>query len=271
MFYAKQKQSFRIYHTSLFENQQNLIHGFSSRIGGFSKAPYTGLNMGLTSGDNIDIVKKNRIAYATALDILPEQVVVGAQVHGTQIAHVTMQDSGRGYLDAAEAIPDTDGLITAERGVALMTLYADCVPILFYDAYQQVIAVCHCGWRGTVNRMAAKTANAMMQVYGCKAEHILVAIGPSISQANYEVDETVLIQFEQAFTFAHQLIIPTDAKHGRLDLWKANSLQLQEIGILSEQIDVSALCTYQQVEQFYSYRAENGITGRNAAILMLKK
>lgn len=271
MFYAKQYQLLTIYQAPLFAKQQNLVHGFSSRLGGFSKAPYSGLNLGFTSGDEIETIKKNRIAYAAALGILPEQVVVGNQVHGTQIARVTTQHAGKGFLDVMEALPDTDGLVTAERGVALMTLYADCVPVLFYDAHQQVIAVCHCGWRGTVNYMAAKTAAVMMREYGCKAEHILVAIGPSISQAQYEVDEAVLTQFEQAFSFADQLILPTDAHHAKLDLWRANSLQLQKIGILSEHIAVSELCTYQHVAQFYSHRAEHGVTGRNAAILMLKK
>lgn len=270
MFQAKQYHPFTIYQAPLLENQQGIVHGFSSRIGGYSKAPYTGLNLGLTTGDDIEAVKKNRVAYAAALGILPEQVVVGFQVHGTQIARVTAQDGGKGFLDTAAALPDTDGLVTAERGVALMTLYADCVPVLFYDAYQQVIAVCHCGWRGTVQRMAARTATVMIEEYGCKAEHILAAIGPSISQAQYEVDDTVLTQFTAAFSFADELIVPTDAHHGKVDLWKANQLQLEEIGILPEHIDISGLCTYQHVDRFYSHRAEHGITGRNAALLMLK-
>ncbi len=271
MFLSKQHNQFTIYHAHNLYREPGIVHGFSSRTYGYSQAPYTGLNLGLTSGDDIASVKKNRIAYAEALGILPEQVVCGQQVHGTQIARVTAQDGGKGFLDAATALPDTDGLVTAERGIALMTLYADCVPVLFYDAQEQVIAVCHCGWRGTVNRMAAKTAAVMMDAYGCKAEHIYAAIGPSISQAHYEVDEAVLTQFEAAFSFADALMVPTDAHHGKVDLWKANQLQLQEIGILPQHIEISELCTYQHVDQFYSHRAERGITGRNAALLMLKK
>lgn len=271
MFQPKQYHSFTIYHAPILAQQQGIIHGFSSRLGGYSKAPYAGLNLGLTTGDDTESVRENRAAFANALGILPEQVVSGYQVHGTKIARVTGADKGKGFFDAASALPDTDGLVTAERGVALMTLYADCVPVLFYDAHQQVIAVCHCGWRGTVNRMAAKTAGVMIAEYGCRAEHILAAIGPSISQANYEVDDTVLAQFEQAFPFAHSLIAPTDAHHGKVDLWQANRLQLEEIGVLPEHIEVSGLCTYQHVEQFYSHRAEHGITGRNGALLMLKE
>jgi len=270
MFQPKQYQQLTIYHAPLLQQQPGVVHGFSSRINGYSKAPYQGLNLGLTTGDDADAVLRNRKAFANALGILSEQIVIGYQVHGTHVAHVTVQDCGKGAFDAATALPDTDGLITAEPGVALMTLYADCVPVLFYDPFQKVIAVCHCGWRGTIQRMAAKTASAMMRTYGCKAENIFAAIGPSISQKHYEVNTDVLIQFEQAFSFADQLIVPVDEEHGKVDLWKANQLQLEEVGLLSSHIEISGLCTYQNVNQFYSHRAEQGITGRNAALLMLK-
>ena len=270
MFLSKQYNQLTIYHAHNLYRESGIVHGFSSRVGGFSKAPYQGLNMGLTSGDSITDVQQNRIAFAHALGIQPHQVVAGFQVHGTKIAGVHAEDGGKGFLSADTALPDTDGLVTAERGIALMTLYADCVPVLFYDAHTQVIAVCHCGWRGTVNRMAAKTAAVMIEEYGCRPEHILASIGPSISQENYEVDEMVLTQFKEAFSFADAIITPTDTHHGKVDLWKANQLQLEEIGLLRAHIEVSELCTYQHVDKFYSHRAERGVTGRNAAVLMLK-
>lgn len=270
MFQAKHYQQLTIYQASQFVQKSGLIHGFSSRTGGYSQNPYQGLNLGLTSGDDMVSVQKNRTVFAEALGIAPDRVVCGRQVHGTHIARVGVEDCGKGFWEADTALPDTDGLVTAERGVALMTLYADCVPVLFYDAHQQVIAVCHCGWRGTVNRMAVKTANVMIAEYGCKAQDILAAIGPSISQQHYEVDDTVLAQFEKAFDFAHELIVPTDAYHGKLDLWKANQLQLEEIGIKRDHIELSELCTFQYVERFYSHRAEHGVTGRNGAMIMLE-
>ena len=270
MFQSKQYNQFTIYHANNLYQKQGVVHGFSSRIGGYSSVPYQGLNLGLTSGDAVADVQKNRIAFASALGILPEQVVSGLQVHGTNIARVTAADCGKGFLSANTALPDTDGLVTNVPGIALMTLYADCVPVLFYDPYAQVIAVCHCGWRGTVNRMAAKTAGVMISEYGCRAEHILAAIGPSISQANYEVDQAVLIQFRDAFSFADELIQHIDELHGKIDLWKANQLQLEELGLLRDNIEISGFCTYENVDRFYSHRAEHGITGRNAALLMLE-
>lgn len=161
-------------------------------------------------------------------------------------------------MDAAQALPDTDGLVTNERGVALLTLYADCVPVLFYDPVQKVIGVCHCGWRGTVGKIAAKMVQCMVQQYGCQAEQICAAIGPSISRAAYEVDQPVLEQFRQAFSFADQLITPVDATHGKVDLWEANRLQLIEAGMVSNRIDVSGLCTFQHNRTFFSHRADRG-------------
>ena len=271
MFYEKKYNRLSIYHAPKLDQQSELVHGFSSKHGGYSKAPFSGLNLGLATGDDISLVQENRRAFTQALGIDPAQVVCGKQVHGTNIVRVTAQDGGKGFCEEATAFQNTDGLITDQRGIALMTFYADCVPVLFYDAYQHVIGVCHCGWRGTVNRMAAKTATAMMDAYGCRAEHLYVAIGPSISQAQYEVDRTVLEQFEKAFSFSSSIILSTDENHGKIDLWKANQLQLEEIGLLPEHIEVSGLCTYQNVDTFYSHRAEQGKAGRNGAIIMMKK
>lgn len=271
MFEAKQYGPLTIYQAPNLSKENKIVHGFSCRLNGYSQAPYQGLNLGLMSNDNTETVQKNRIAFVNALGIDSDQVVCGMQVHETNIARVTAKDGGSGFLDLKTAIPDTDGLVTSEPGVALMTFYADCVPILMYDAKEQVIAVCHCGWRGTVNRMAAKTAAVMINEYGCRAEQLSIAIGPSISQNQYEVDTTVLEQFERAFDFSNTLIVPTDDTHGKVDLWKANQLQLEEIGVLPQQIAISGLCTYENVDRFYSHRAERGITGRNGAILMLKK
>ena len=271
MFQREIQGRLNIYKSPLLNNQrgQGLVHGFSSRAGGFSSGIYSSLNLGLTSGDEVMDVRQNRMLFATTLGIAPERVVCGRQVHSTNIARVGKAEGGRGFLDAAAALPDTDGLVTNERGVALMTLYADCVPVLFYDPVQKVIAVCHCGWRGTVGKIAAKMVKLMVADYGCNAADVLAAIGPSISRAAYEVDTPVLEQFWQAFSFAEQLITPVDDSHGKVDLWEANRLQLLEVGLQEQNIDVSGLCTVQHQQAFFSHRAHHGKTGRNGAMLMM--
>ena len=269
MFQREEQGRLTIYKSPLLKEQRELVHGFSSRTGGFSTGVYNSLNLGLASGDVLANVQKNRTLFAATLGITPEQVVCGRQVHSTNIAKVGKAEGGRGFLEAATALPDTDGLVTNQRGVALMTLNADCVPVLFYDPVQNVIAACHCGWRGTVGKIAAKMATLMVADYGCNAADILAAIGPSISRAAYEVDTPVLEQFRQAFSFADQLITPVDDEHGKVDLWEANRLQLLAVGLQEQHIDVSGLCTVQQEQTFFSHRAHHGKTGRNGAMLMM--
>ncbi len=269
MFQQERKGRLTVFQSPLLQKERDLLHGFSSRGGGYSQGCYAGLNLGLTSGDQVVTVQQNRQLFAAVLGISPEQVVCGHQVHSANIAHVGKGDMGRGFLDARQALPETDGLVTNERGIALMTLYADCVPVLFYEPVQRVIAVCHCGWKGTVQKIAANMAQVMVDSYGCDVRQIRAAIGPSISQDAYEVDQPVLERFRQAFSFAEQLIVPTDGEHGKLDLWEANRLQLLEAGLQENHIDVSGLCTFQKSQTFFSHRADQGKTGRNGALLMM--
>ena len=269
MFQQEQHNQLIIYKSSLFADQPGITHGFSSRQGGYSTDAFSSLNMGMTNGDNLESVRKNRILFANALGIDSKQVVCGYQVHSTNIARVGIAEQGRGFEDAAQALAETDGLVTNQKGIALMTLYADCVPVLFYEPQKQVIAVCHCGWKGTVGKLASKMVTVMVNEYGCQPEHIVAAIGPSISPQAYEVDLPVLEQFRMAFSFADKLITPVDEMHGKVDLWEANRLQLLDTGLLDSHIDVSGLCTYQNSDIFFSHRAGCGKAGRNAALLMM--
>lgn len=269
MFVLTERKGITLLQAEQFNATGLVRHGFSTRMGGVSPAPYDSLNLGLYNDDLLENMQENRRRFARSLDIEPTQAVCGHQVHQTNIQVVGKADGGKGYLEPATAFADTDGLITAEKGVALVTCFADCVPVMLLDPVEQVIGICHCGWRGTVNGMAVKTVEMMTNRFHCMPEHILVAIGPSISPEVYQVDSPVLEQFHQAFTFAEQCIQPVDEQHGLLDLWQANRLQLQEIGVLSAHIAVSGYCTLKQQQMFFSHRGSGGVTGRNAAMLML--
>ncbi len=270
MFLQTEQGNLTVFQSSLFNRLPGIVHGFSSRPGGCSKAPYLGLNLGMTGGDYLDDVRNNRRLFASVLGILPEQAVCGYQVHSTNIARVGAKDCGSGFLDVSTALAETDGLVTDQKGIALMTLYADCVPVLFYEPVRQVIAVCHCGWKGTVGKIAARMADVMAEEYHCDRRQIRAAIGPSISQDAYEVDLPVLERFREAFSFADAIIAPVDENHGKVDLWEANRRQLLEAGLAPEHIEVSGLCTFKNHEMFFSHRAGKGKTGRNAAMLMMK-
>lgn len=269
MFQREIQGRLHIYKSNLLRQQSGLVHGFSSRTGGYSRGFFSSLNLSLTTGDDVLDVRQNRLLFATTLGIGPERVVCGTQVHSTNIARVGAEDGGKGFLDAATGIADTDGLVTDERGVALMTLFADCVPVLFHDPVARVIAVTHCGWKGTVGGIAAKMAGLMAGEYGCDVRNIRAAIGPSISKDAYEVDTPVIEQFREAFSFAERLIDQVDDTHARIDLWEANRLQLIEAGLQENHIEVSGLCTFRNNSTFFSHRADGGKTGRNGALIMM--
>jgi YfiH family protein len=205
---------------------------------------------------------------SSALGIDSNNLVFAKQVHGDIIKHVGTENRGEGV--GKDRPFDCDGLITNKSDVGLVSVYADCVPVLFYDNDKKVIAMCHAGWRGTVKKIACKTLKEMRDDYACQNENIVVCIGPSIGPCCFEVDESVAEEFKQAFKFWPQIINETAEGRLRIDLWKANALQLQEIGVKEGNIHIAGLCTVCNHDVFYSYRVEKEEAGRIKAIMYLK-
>jgi len=252
-----------------FEATGLVQHGFSTRLGGYSQPPYASLNLGLHVGDEKETVIKNRQSFGQVLGISWEKMVAAEQIHGDAIHIVTEADIGKGAADYATAIKATDALITDQSGIPLSTYYADCVPIFFLDPVTPAIGLAHAGWKGTVARIGAKTLRKMNEVYGSKAKNCLIAIGPSIGPCCYEVDEYVRNKFAEQSWQLEEIFKPEKQKW-RLDLQKANRLALLEAGALPENIFISNYCTRCRTDLFFSYRAEEGKTGRMAAVIMLK-
>lgn len=245
-------------------------HGFSTRLGGVSPAPYQTLNLGLHTGDQAEKVVENRRRFCDVFQLDISKAVTAEQVHGDAITVVTEREHGRGILAYETAIPHTDALITNTPGIPLLLFYADCVPVYFLDPENRAIGIAHAGWKGTFAHIGAKTVAEMGRVYGTKPDNCLVAIGPSIGPCCYEVDRFVYELAITTFSYAEQLLSLTHPEKWRLDLWKANQLQLEEIGIPAENIKVAGICTSCNTNMYYSYRAENGVTGRMGALMALR-
>ena len=246
------------------------VHGISTRHGGVSGQPWSSLNLGLHVGDKAEDVIENRQLFCSSLGINGEKAVTCQQVHGEQIARVTAEKRGAGFRDIADAVPETDALITNEPDVPLMLFFADCTPILLADPVRRAVGLAHGGWKGTLRSIAAKTVAAMQREFGCLPENMLAAIGPSIGSCCYQVGSEVAAQFEAAFPgFASQILLK-EADNIRLDLQRANTLQLQEAGLRVSNIAASHVCTACNNSQFFSYRADKGKTGRIAAIIGVK-
>jgi YfiH family protein len=253
-----------------FEASGLVVHGFTTRNGGVSSEPYTSLNTAFHVGDELDNVRANRLNACEALVISPDALVAGKQVHGDIVAIVEEKDMGKGALSYADALPDTDALVTGSRGVPLSSYYADCVPIFLLDPVNKVAALAHAGWKGTVLKIGKKTINSMVQDFGTEPAKCLAGIGPSIGPCCYEVDDKVISPLRQEFNCFQDFIEDLSPGRWRLNLWEANRRTLLEAGLLPANIETASICTCCHHETFFSYRAENGTTGRMAALLMLK-
>ena len=173
-------------------------HLFTTRTGGTSSGIFESLNLSFTRGDDRDCVLQNYDRVAEVLGITRDRIVCSDQTHTTNIRIVTKEDAGKG-IDRQRDYADIDGLITNEKGLALATFYADCVPLYFVDPVREVIGLAHSGWRGTVAGMGKKMVERMHAAFGCDPADIHAAIGPSICQECYEVSSDVAEEFQNAF------------------------------------------------------------------------
>ena len=244
-------------------------HLFSTRNGGVSTGECSSMNLSFHRNDTRNNVLKNYEIICGAEGIDTSHLVLSHQTHTNNVKVVTKKHCGTGIT--LPEFSDVDGLITNETGVALVTQYADCTPLLFCDPVKKVIATSHSGWRGTVKQIGKVTVQKMVNEFGCKASDIIAAIGPFIGKCCYEVDDTVYNEFLKL-----DFINPNDIfdykPNGKymLDLGLANKLILMNAGIKETNIDLSDVCTCCYSEDLFSHRATGGKRGNLAAIIELK-
>ncbi|CQR47779.1 Laccase domain protein [Paraliobacillus sp. PM-2] len=240
------------------DSNPNLTVGLTTRKGGVSEPPFDSFNLGLHVNDNKVDVLTNRKLLSQLLHYPIENWVMGEQTHGVAIHVVTPDDKGKGAFHDSTALQDTDGLITKERNVLLSAMFADCVPLYFWDTSTNWIGIAHAGWKGTVNQMAGCMVEKL-QEQGANLDTLLVAIGPSIAYCNYEIDQYVYdhIPAKWRNLVTNQL----DNSNYLFNLSKLNYYILIDQGIQPKNIYQSSLCTYSD-SLFFSHRYENGQTGR---------
>jgi len=221
----------------------NIAHGFFTREGGFSSGIFASMNVGLGSGDDIEMVKKNRAKAALALGVAADHLVSAYQVHGNDVAVVTGPLAER---------PKVDGLVTNTPGVALGILTADCGPLLFADSEAGVIGAAHAGWKGALFGVWQTTLEAMERL-GAKRERIVVVLGPTISQKAYEVGPEFPAPFlEGDKRYAEYFISSVKERHYMFDLPRFLVDRISALGV-SNVVDLG-LCTYSDAQRFFSYR-----------------
>ena len=245
-----------------------VAHGISTRQGGVSTGKWSSLNLGFHRGDAEANVHENYRRFAAALDIPLADTVFSAQTHTVNLRRVYSSDRGKGL--GPTDIRETDGIYTNEPSVALVTFYADCVPLLFLDPVKKVIAASHSGWRGTAAEIGRVTVEALNREFGCDPKDILAGIGPSIGPCCFEVDELVAAEFLKKPAWVPYVSGPYGANKYKVDLWRINKQILLDAGIPRGNIDCEPACTCHNKELFYSHRRDGDIRGTMAAIICLK-
>jgi polyphenol oxidase len=283
------KAGLTILHAETLAHIPWLIHGFSTRIGGFSSIHGGALNLGFSKQDSRRAVERNRGAFLRQLSAMrskkPWPIVTLRQIHSD-------------LIHCVDELPNEplvgDGLITRMTGVLLAIQTADCLPVILVDTKQRAVGVFHAGWRGTVKRIVEKGVGEMRHYFGSLPTNIKAAIGPGIHACCYNVGPEVRQQFESQFAYAgdlfreikesdpvrekYPLLFLTARAPGHselmtkvfLDLVEANRRQLVSSGVLPKNISASPLCTACRPELLFSYRAEKGVTGRMMGVAGIK-
>ena len=273
-------------------------HGFATRLGGVSTAYQLEdesageLNLGFTASDARENVLQNRGRLMQDVfgdgfegEALGEArpLVTLHQIHSSVVHRVTRADAGE------QATLRGDGLMTDEPGLVLGIQTADCVPVLVADRKRGAVAAFHAGWRGTLRRIVESGIGRMRVEFGSEPEDLVAAIGPAIGQCCYNVGEEVEQEFRSQFAYADELFCevydsdpvrqkypllfmsqraPGHSELGpglHLDLQEASRRQLLAAGVGA--VEVLGKCTSCRTDLFFSYRAEQGLTGRMLAVI----
>lgn len=255
-----------------FEEMPEIVHGFSTRLGGVSEGIYSSMNLSFTRGDKEEAVKENYRRISSAMGFAMENIVTSDQTHTANVRRVTEEDRGNG-ITKPRPYKDVDGMITNVPGIVLATFYADCVPLYFVDPVQKAIGLSHSGWRGTVSKIGKITVEKMSEEYGTRPEELYAAVGPSICQKCYEVSEDVAEEFRRAFDpkYWNTLFYKKENGKYQLNLWEANHIVLLESGIPEDHISMPNLCTCCNPEFLFSHRASKGKRGNLGAFLGIRR
>lgn len=217
-------------------------HGFFTRKGGASSGIFRGLNCGPGSSDLSEVVAINRARVAAAMDVAPDQLLTTIQTHSADVATLTAAFTDR---------PNADALVTATPGLALGVLTADCQPVLFADAKAGVIGAAHAGWRGAKDGVLAATLDAM-EALGAQRANISAVIGPTISQAAYEVGPEFFEGFISDAPENARFFAKGAGDRLLFDLPGYGLHQLRTAGV--GHAEWTRHCTYSDADRFYSFR-----------------
>jgi YfiH family protein len=238
--------------------EEGFSHGFSTRIGGVSKAPFDALNLGRAVGDDAAAVLENHERWALEIGYDASQLFETSQVHGADVCVVESSD------DVARVRAEkADALVTRTEVIGVRT--ADCTPILVADPESGAVAAIHAGWRGVVAGIVQAGIRRLEQASGGSASRFIVAIGPCIRAVSFEVGEDVAANIAKASHGADVVIQKVPRPH--VDMVKAVRAQLEALGIPGPAIDDVGGDTFAEPKRFFSYRRDGEAAGRHLSVI----
>ena len=240
----------------IFRKFPSIVAAESTRNGGVSEDPYNSLNLGGSTQDSPENVAENNKIFFSSLGIPLAEVAKSHQVHSANILKVESAGRFEGF----------DALITNLPNIQLAVTVADCTPILIFDPAEKAVAAIHAGWRGTVAEITKKTVEMMASEYGTLPENCYAYVGTCIDECSFEVGEDVAQHFESAFKRWDE-----EKSKFFVDLKASNKTQLLNTGIPDKNIEISPYSTVINNDTYFSYRFENGLTGRMLATIGIRE
>ena len=242
---------------------KNIVHGFFNKDGGKSKGIYKSLNCGIGSKDKKENVKKNLEIIKRKMGKKTKNIFLVHQIHSNKFIFI-----GKNYKFKKEKVR-ADAIITDQKKLPIAVLTADCVPVLLFDNQKKIIAAIHAGWKGAFKGIIYKVIKFMLNK-GCKRKNIIAAIGPSIAQKNYNVQE----DFKKKFIKKHKknkIFFKNINKQIYFDLpnYVKSQVKINRIN----RIDMKNVDTYDKKNNFFSARRSLSSNcddyGRNISIIMI--
>lgn len=247
-----------------------LIAGITTKDGGASKGSFASLNLGFHVRDDINNVCANREKVAEMLDFPLHKWVGAEQTHEINLKRLTKADRGKGADSYDNSFRGTDGFYTNEEGILLTLCFADCVPLFFMAPEQKMIGAAHAGWKGTVGKIAAEMITVWGQE-GINPDEIFVAIGPSICDKCYIVDDRIINLVKKILeddeVLPYNLV--KEAQYS-LDLRELNRKILLKSGVPEKNILTTGLCSSCN-QEFFSHRRDQSNTGRMLSVIGWKE
>jgi len=237
---------------NFFPNNIKLLSTPRFLDGGRSEGNFESLNLALHVNDKKSAVLANRSLLVTRYN-LPSNPKWINQTHSNICIDA----------DLVSSVTDADASYTSNIGTVCGILTADCLPVFVSNKEGSLVGVAHAGWKGLVGEII----ESLVDSFNCDGEDLVVHLGPAISRLSFEVGEEVKSQylyknknFESCFSFLNGKYY--------LDLYDAARVVLKSFGINS--ISGGDRCTYNESDQYFSYRRDGKYSGRMAHLIWME-